>query len=85
MYCKEEGITSHLTTVYTPQQNAVPERLNRTVLEKVRSMLSQSGLPPEFWAEAVNTAVYLVNLSPSSAINFLTPFEMRHNRVVDYS
>ena len=48
-------------------------------------MLSQSGLPHEFWAEVVNTAVYLVNLSPSSAINFLTPFEMRHKRVADYS
>lgn len=33
-YCKAEGITCHLTTVYTPQQNAVCERLNRTVCEK---------------------------------------------------
>jgi len=84
-YCKEEGITRHLTTVYTPQQNAVSERFNRTVLEKVRSMLSQSSLPYEFWAEAVNTAAYMVNLSPSSAINFSTPFELRYKRVADYS
>ena len=47
-------------------------------------MLSQSGLSHEFWAEAVNTAIYLINLSPSKAINFLTPFEMRHKQVVDY-
>ena len=85
MYCKEEGITRHLTTVYTPQQNAVPERLNRTVLEKVRSMLSQSGLPHEFWAEAANTEGYLVNLSPSSAIDFKTLFELRHEWMADYS
>ena len=84
LYCKEEGITRHLTTVYTPQQNIVAERLNRTVLEKVRSMLSQSSLPHKFWVEAVNTAVYLVNLSPSSAIDFKTLFELRHKRVADY-
>jgi transposase InsO family protein len=47
-YCKEEGITCHLITVYTPEQNAIIEQLNMTVLEKVRSMLSQSGLPHKF-------------------------------------
>ncbi|OAE24056.1 hypothetical protein AXG93_2402s1150 [Marchantia polymorpha subsp. ruderalis] len=82
---REEGITRHFTTVYTPQQNAVSERHNRTVLEKMRSMLSESGLPGEFWTEAVNTVVYLVNFSPSSAINFSTPFELRHKRMADYS
>ncbi|OAE26759.1 hypothetical protein AXG93_1129s1070 [Marchantia polymorpha subsp. ruderalis] len=55
------------------------------MLEKVRSMLSEYGLPGEFWAEAVNTAVYLVNLSLSSAINFSTPSELRHKRMADYS
>lgn len=84
-YCKEEWITRHFTTVYTPQQNALSKRLNRTMLEKVRSMLSEYGLPGEFWAEAVNTAVYLVNLSLSSAINFSTPSELRHKRMADYS
>jgi transposase InsO family protein len=84
-YCKKKGITRHLTTVYTPEQNVVVEGLNRTVLEKVRSILNQFGLPHEFWAKAVNTAVYLVNLSPSSAIDFLTPFELRHKRMAHYS
>lgn len=46
-------------------------------------MLSKSGLPGEFWAEAVDTAIYLV-ITPSSAINFSTPFELRHKRMVDY-
>lgn len=84
-YCIEEGITRHFTTVYTPQQNVVFERLNRTVLEKVWSMLSEFGLLEEFWAEAVNTAIYLVNLSPSSAIKISTPFELRHKRMADNS
>lgn len=81
-YCTEEG---RFTMVYIPQQNAVSERLNRTVLEKVRSMLSEFGLPREFWAEAVNTAIYLVHLSPSSAIYFSTPFELRPKRMADYN
>lgn len=48
-------------------------------------MMSQSDLPYKFWAEAVSTAVYLVNLSPSSAIDFSTPFELSHKWVADYS
>lgn len=84
-YCTEEEITRHFTKVYTPEQNAISKRLNKTVLEKVRSMLSESGLPREFWAEAVNTAVYLIKLSHSSAIQFSTPFELMHKRMADYS
>ena len=84
LYCNEQGIVCHLTAVYTPQQNGVAERLNRTLLERVRSMLSQSGLPHEFWAEAVNTAAYLVNLSPSKAIDSMTPFEKRYGRPANY-
>lgn len=47
-YCREKWILCHFITVYTPQQNVVSERLNRTVLEKVLSMLSESGLTEEF-------------------------------------
>ncbi|KAL2630872.1 hypothetical protein R1flu_015558 [Riccia fluitans] len=85
MYCEQEGITHHLTMFYTPEQNGVVERLNRTLLEQTRSMLSHSGLPPEFWAEAANTATYLVNLSPCSAVQLKTPFELWHKQVPDYS
>lgn len=48
-------------------------------------MLSESDLPVEFWAEAVNTAVYLINLFHSSAINFSTSLELRHKWMADYS
>ncbi|KAL2653418.1 hypothetical protein R1flu_021546 [Riccia fluitans] len=85
MYCEQEGITCHLTTFYTPEQNGVVERLNRTLFEQARSMLSHLGLPPEFWAKAVNIVVYLVNLSPCSAVQLKTPFELWHKRVPDYS
>ena len=65
----------HRTCTYTPQQNRVAEMLNRTIMNKVRSMLSENGFEVRFWAEAAATTVYLINRSPSSAINFEIPEE----------
>jgi len=47
--------------VNTPQQNGVAERMNRTLLERARCMLSNTGLGKEFWVEAISTGCYLVN------------------------
>ncbi|KAG8496806.1 hypothetical protein CXB51_007977 [Gossypium anomalum] len=66
--CKSEGIMRHLTVRHTPQQNGVAERMNRTIMEKVRCMLSNANLPKLFWAEAASTACFLINRSPSVAI-----------------
>ena len=74
-FCKENGILRHRTVPYTPQQNGVAERMNRTLLEKLRCILFTSGLPKSFWGEVLCSAVYLVNRSPSSAINFKCPEE----------
>ena len=43
-YCKDAGIERHKTTVYTPQQNGVAECMNMTLLERARSMLSNTNL-----------------------------------------
>ena len=74
-YLKEEGVHHELTIPKTPQQNGVAERLNRTLVETVRSMLSDFKLPKRFWAEALSTAVYLRNRSPTRAVQKMTPFE----------
>ena len=73
----EKGIAHQLTNPYTPEQNGVSERLNRTLVESARSMLIYAKMPLKFWAEAVNTAhVYnLHNRSPTSALKDKTPFE----------
>ena len=50
--------------------------MNRMLMEKARSMLCGNGLGQELWAEAVETACYLVNRSPSSALEDKTPHEV---------
>ena len=57
-YLTKEGIKHELTIPKCPEQNGVAERLNRTLVEMVRSMLADSELPKSFWAEALSTAVY---------------------------
>ena len=67
------------------QQNGVAERLNRSIMNKVRSMLSESGLDQKFWAEAASTSVYVNNRLPSSAIEFKIPEQMWTSALPDLS
>ncbi|KAH9687012.1 hypothetical protein KPL70_014605 [Citrus sinensis] len=83
-YCANEGIARHKTVRLTPQQNGLAERMNRTLMDKVRCMLVQAKFPKSLWAETLLTASYLVNLSPSAALDFKTPFEMWHGKPASY-
>ena len=74
-YLTQEGIKHEFTTPHTPQQNEAAERLNRTLIEDVRTMLADSKLPHRFWAEALSTCVYLRNHSPTKALRGITPYE----------
>lgn len=74
-YLSKEGIIHEYTIAKTPQQNGVAERFNRTVIETVRSMLADSKLPQKFWAEALFTAVYLINRSPTTTLQEMAPYE----------
>ncbi|GJZ22613.1 retrovirus-related pol polyprotein from transposon TNT 1-94 [Tanacetum coccineum] len=55
-FCEDNGIQRFLTAPYSPQQNGVVERKNRTILNMVRSMLKSKKMPKEFWAEVVDCA-----------------------------
>ena len=75
-YCKENGIQQQFTVSHTPQQNGIAERKNRTLVECARSMLQGKHISNGFWEEAVNTVVYLKNISPTKKLEFQTPFEV---------
>ncbi|KAL5556508.1 hypothetical protein UlMin_038744 [Ulmus minor] len=59
----------------TPEKNGVSERKNIIVMETTRAMLMEKGLPKTLWAEAVYTAVYLLNRCPTNVVKNKTPVE----------
>ena len=83
-YLKSRGILHQTTVPYTPEQNGAAERLNRTLMERARAMLSDAGLPKELWAEAVNTANYIRCRSPA-AKKLRTPWELFFGQKPDVS
>jgi transposase InsO family protein len=64
-YFQCHGILHKFTAPYTPEQNGVAECSHHTLVEHAHYMLKDAGLPAKWWAEAVTTATYLKNLSPS--------------------
>jgi transposase InsO family protein len=60
-FLEEEGIKHEFSSPYTPQQNSVVERKNRTLLDMARTMLDEYKTPDRFWAKAINTAGYSIN------------------------
>jgi len=84
-FLKSNGIGRRLTVTYTPEQNGVAERRNRTLVQTARCLLMQSNLPRAFWAEAVNTANYIRNRCPSSSLDGRTAFELWNGYVPDVS
>lgn len=68
-----------------PQQNGIVERMNRTLLERVRCMLCGAGMARKFWGEAMSTAAYLINKCQSSAKNFKSPDELWSGKKPEYS
>nr|GEV78882.1 hypothetical protein [Tanacetum cinerariifolium] len=64
-YLSENKIVQNLTSPYTPQQNGVSERRNRTLLDMVRSMFNLTTLPLSFWDYALESAVRILNMVPT--------------------
>ncbi|KAJ2994795.1 hypothetical protein NUW54_g7491 [Trametes sanguinea] len=74
-YLASRGTLRKLTTHDTPEYNGVSERVNRTLMEKVRAMLHASALPNNLWGEAAHHAMYLKNRTPTRALDGRTPYE----------
>ena len=84
-YCKANGIRLETTSARTPEQNGIAERQNRSVFERVRVVLIESGLPLYLWAEAACYVVYTKNRNASAALDGLSPFQLRFGRPPDAS
>ena len=74
-YCISNGIKRDLTAPYSPQQNGVAERKNRTVMSMVRAMLKAKDLPRELWGEATSTTLYILNRSLTKSLKGQNPHE----------
>jgi Integrase core domain len=84
-YCAKYRIRHEKTVPGTPQHNGVAERMNRTIVEKVRCMLKMAKLPKQFWGEAVRTSCYLINRSPSVPLKFEISERVWSKKNVSYS
>ena len=75
-YLKSKRIFHEMSVPHSPEQNGVAERMNRTLVESARSTLSRAGLSNRYWAEAVATAAYIRNCTPTAAFKEdQTPYE----------
>ena len=84
-YCFEKDIRHEKTVPGTPQQNGMTEKMNRTTVEKIRCILRMPNLPKSFWGEAIVTACYLINRSPSVSLGFDIPERVWIGKDVSYS
>ncbi|GJS93442.1 retrovirus-related pol polyprotein from transposon TNT 1-94 [Tanacetum coccineum] len=72
-YCREHGIQHQKTPPKTSQLNGLAERMNRTLVERVRCLLSHAGLPASFWGETLNMAIHVINLTLCVPLCFHVP------------
>jgi transposase InsO family protein len=75
-YVDQEGIKHEFSAPYTPQQNGVAKRNNRTLIESARTMLDEYKASDRFWAEAINTTCHIINRLYLHLLLKKTPYEL---------
>nr|GEX29113.1 hypothetical protein [Tanacetum cinerariifolium] len=68
IHTDDHGIITHRTPPYMPQHNGVSERRNQTLLDMVRSMMSQTTLPKSFWDYALESTGCILNMVPTQKV-----------------
>ena len=84
-YLLDNGIEFIHSLPNCPQQNGRAERLNQTLDNCVKTLLSSAKLPINFWDSAILCACRLYNLNPHQGNNSLIPDEVFFNKLVDIS
>ncbi|KAE8905223.1 hypothetical protein PF006_g13558 [Phytophthora fragariae] len=78
-YLSKQGNRHEKTVSYTPQQNGLAECMNRSLVEMARCMLNYEGIGKKWWAEAVNTAAWIINRIPNT-VTVKTPYEIVYQK-----
>ncbi|KAL0397063.1 UNVERIFIED_CONTAM: Retrovirus-related Pol polyprotein from transposon TNT 1-94 [Sesamum calycinum] len=84
MLCANFGIIHQTSCSYTPQQNGRVERKHRHLLNVARALLLQASLPIKFWSDAILTAAYLINRTPTKVLGWKTPYEKLYGKDPQY-
>ena len=82
-YLNSNGILHQTSCVNTPQQNGIPERKNRDLLEKTRAIMLQMNMPKSFWSHGVLTVTHLINRLPSRVLDFKSSLEVLQEKQPD--
>uniref|UniRef100_A0AAV1UHJ8 Uncharacterized protein n=1 Tax=Peronospora matthiolae TaxID=2874970 RepID=A0AAV1UHJ8_9STRA len=86
LFCKDTGIARQVSEPRNQASNEKAERMHRTIINMVRSMLLACGLPLSFWGDAAEYAVYILNRSPSKAnLGRQLPLQMLTKSIPDLS
>lgn len=75
-WMEERGIELKTSAPYSPQQNGVAERMNRTILDLARAMRFEKSLPETLWGETVLHAAWIRIRSPTTALNGESPLKI---------
>ncbi|GJX43789.1 retrovirus-related pol polyprotein from transposon TNT 1-94 [Tanacetum coccineum] len=84
-FCDKRGISQNFSSPYTPKQNDVAERKNKTLIKAARTMLNGSVLSKHFWTDAVRIAYYTQNRSIIVKRHDKTSYEIFKERILDIS
>ena len=78
-FCMKNGTSDNFSVPRTPQQNGVVERKNRTLVNISKTMIIESNLPQNFWAETVNTVCHVTDRCVIRVVLNKTPYELLNN------
>lgn len=83
-FCQQHGISHCFSCPHTHQQNGLVEQKHLHIVETGLALLAHAFLPPTYWADAFETAVYLINLLPTKTLKNNSPYSLVFNQAPDY-